>query len=541
MICQCSSFTTLSLLYRAMTQEIKEAILQVLPTLAEDTLSLLLTRLNSIGVDRKSDLQYVKEEDLSEHLRPIESRKLLNKWSTDGQLRCAENLQSDNSQSDSTRSPCRLDSSSSSFSSSPTSTNSSTSTVDIDSWPDCFKVPWGKMPHAISMAVHSQKRPAPRDRREMVRIIVDEMRVIEANPSRSDCFSVAKKIVRQYPKSFADVLKDGTKIGSGYASLVNQIKSRVEHLNRDNVTARRRRGKTLPSSSTTKSTKGPSDQYGCISWQPECPTGETEDSLKGKKEQMQEMFSREGPVGGERGCVDQLMHVTYYLQRKSINASPPHTIAELRKDWPYLFTQKGLYSHFQHLTDIPILEKMEGAIAEKGKMILQFYRQKPTNSEVKQVLSMFEASGSTIVGPCVILCLMAHFKENPDGLLLQVDETATPADVERLPLPDAPRLVIQGNKFVSNKWMLTIEKQVVMTPHSSFTAGLATLFATLYTFNLEYQEEASCVLEFIQRCFVGINPDTGSKASSGKKKRHTINVKVCTLLRKLMDFDWLGF
>ncbi|XP_041952201.1 uncharacterized protein LOC121712172 isoform X3 [Alosa sapidissima] len=505
MICQCSSFTTLSLLYRAMTQEIKEAILQVLPTLAEDTLSLLLTRLNSIGVDRKSDLQYVKEEDLSEHLRPIESRKLLNKWSTDGQLRCAENLQSDNSQSDSTRSPCRLDSSSSSFSSSPTSTNSSTSTVDIDSWPDCFKVPWGKMPHAISMAVHSQKRPAPRDRREMVRIIVDEMRVIEANPSRSDCFSVAKKIVRQYPKSFADVLKDGTKIGSGYASLVNQIKSRVEHLNRDNVTARRRRGKTLPSSSTTKSTKGPSDQYGCISWQPECPTGETEDSLKGKKEQMQEMFSREGPVGGERGCVDQLMHVTYYLQH------------------------------------IPILEKMEGAIAEKGKMILQFYRQKPTNSEVKQVLSMFEASGSTIVGPCVILCLMAHFKENPDGLLLQVDETATPADVERLPLPDAPRLVIQGNKFVSNKWMLTIEKQVVMTPHSSFTAGLATLFATLYTFNLEYQEEASCVLEFIQRCFVGINPDTGSKASSGKKKRHTINVKVCTLLRKLMDFDWLGF
>ncbi|KAG5285631.1 hypothetical protein AALO_G00005600 [Alosa alosa] len=120
-------------------------------------------------------------------------------------------------------------------------------------------------------------------------------------------------------------------------------------------------------------------------------------------------------------------------------------------------------------------------------------------------------------------------------------ETATPADVERLPLPDAPRLVIQGNKFVSNKWMLTIEKQVVMTPHSNFTAGPATLFATFYTFNLEYQEEASCVLEFIQRCFVGINPDTGSKASSGKKKRHTINVNVCTLLRKLMDFDWLGF
>ena len=48
-------------------------------------------------------------------------------------------------------------------------------------------------------------------------------------------------------------------------------------------------------------------------------------------------------------------------------------------------------------------------------------------------------------------------------------------------------------------WMLAIEKKVVITTHASFSAGLAALFAVYYTFNLEYQEEASCVLEFIQR------------------------------------------
>ncbi|KAL2102179.1 hypothetical protein ACEWY4_001347 [Coilia grayii] len=62
--------------------------------------------------------------------------------------------------------------------------------------------------------------------------------------------------------------------------------------------------------------------------------------------------------------------------------------------WPYLFTQKGIYNHFQHLTDISILEKMGGAMAEKGKITLQSFRKKPTNSEVKQGLSMFEADMS---------------------------------------------------------------------------------------------------------------------------------------------------
>lgn len=125
---------------------------------------------------------------------------------------------------------------------------------------------------------------------------------------------------------------------------------------------------------------------------------------------------------------------------------------------------------------------MDAAIAEKGKMILQFFHQKPTNAEVMQVLSMFDASGSAILGLCVVFCLMAHFKETPDVLLLQVDvsvtiflyicqsiclsvclfylslingiiscyairlfqETATPADVERMVSPDSPRLIIQG-------------------------------------------------------------------------------------------------
>ncbi|KAL1266622.1 hypothetical protein QQF64_002297 [Cirrhinus molitorella] len=51
-----------------------------------------------------------------------------------------------------------------------------------------------------------------------------------------------------------------------------------------------------------------------------------------------------------------------------------------------------------------------------------------------------------------------------------------------------------------------------------------------------YPKEASSTLEFVQRAFCGINSQTGSKA----EKRHKLNAPVCTLLRKLLDFDLMG-
>uniref|UniRef100_A0A3B1KH65 Uncharacterized protein n=1 Tax=Astyanax mexicanus TaxID=7994 RepID=A0A3B1KH65_ASTMX len=519
-----------------LTEDVSAAILAVLPNLQEQTLSSLLEKLASIGVECKSDLRLVKEEDLQEYLRPIQCRKLLQAWSTEVQ------------------SPTPADVSRSLRNSQPTISTPSTSSptdrsrvIDLSTWLDKFKVPWSKMPQGIKLSINAQQRPTPRDRREMIRVIVDEIRLIEPNPTRSDCVTVAKMVVKEYPESFADILKDGTRIGSGFASLVNQLKTRVEHLNRNSVIGRRRRMKGHSSSPTTNRAKGPSDQYGCIRWQPDCPQGETESILKEKQEEMKELYAREGPAAAERGHITQLMERTYYLQRKTINASPAPSIVELKTGWPFLFTQKEIYNHFKLLTDsFSILEKITDAIEHRGKMIVNFFRQKPTN-EVQQILSRFDSNRAPILAPCVVLLLMAHFKEHSEALILQVDATATPADVEESVLPDSPRLIVQET-LTSANWMMSIEGQVVLSSHPNFAAGLAALFASFYNFNLEYQKEAS-TLEFIQ-CFVGINPTTGSKTSteqvlskrSGKvveKKKHSMNVKVCSLLRKLMDFDWL--
>ncbi|KAL7888654.1 hypothetical protein AOLI_G00036280 [Acnodon oligacanthus] len=109
------------------SQEIRQAILSVLPSLRKQTLSSLLEKLVSTGVECKSDLKLIKEEDLQELLRPIQCHKLLQVWSTEEEITHVTDLQSETSSSSSvdiSRSPSFRNSFPASSTPSPASTNS---------------------------------------------------------------------------------------------------------------------------------------------------------------------------------------------------------------------------------------------------------------------------------------------------------------------------------------------------------------------------------------------------------------------------------
>ncbi|KAA0701570.1 hypothetical protein E1301_Tti023854 [Triplophysa tibetana] len=55
----------------------------------------------------------------------------------------------------------------------------------------------------------------------------------------------------------------------------------------------------------------------------------------------------------------------------------------------------------------------------------------------------------------------------------------------------------------TGRWMITLEGHVISESSTqTFLTGLAALFAVYYVFNLQYQDEAACTLEFIQRRFI---------------------------------------
>ncbi|TDH13437.1 hypothetical protein EPR50_G00033140 [Perca flavescens] len=400
------------------------------------------------------------------------------------------------------------------------------------------------MPAAIRTAVDNQTRPSPGDRQAMVKAVVDQMLQHDQNPTRATCHSIVRGIVRDYPKSFADVGRNGDILGDGCHSLLQQIKTRVEYKNRNNTLAQRRRKKrptTRVAEETGVMARGPVDRYGCVRWCPaELPAGETEATLDEMKRQLHNIYSEEG-MGGA-GRAEALIEKTYVIQRRYLNSLLAPAISDIKEEWPFLFSQRGLYSHFSLLTDIPILIKLQEALKNRGSTLIRFCQELKRHPEIEDILNNFEPEASDKAA-CILLLLLAYFKEPKSAIVLETDlilqPCATAADVQRtVMLPSTPCLIIQGDLMKPKTWMLSTEGQVVMGPDDSFINGIAAVFASYYNFNLQYPEDGSCTLEFIQRCFLGINPEVGSE--SKKKQLGGINPHVSTLMRKLVDFEWMS-
>lgn len=112
---------------------------------------------------------------------------------------------------------------------------------------------------------------------------------------------MAKAITQKYPNSFLDKTEEGEPIGCGYFSVLNQLKTRVEYLNRGNTLSRLRKPKRTQRDDENGDDDQPAvatcvsiDSYGCVRWQPEdYPDGETSAPLEEKKLEMLDIFSRD--------------------------------------------------------------------------------------------------------------------------------------------------------------------------------------------------------------------------------------------------------
>lgn len=448
-------------------EEIKDIIIRALPNLSEETQLQLISRLCGSGLKSKEDLKYVQQEDMADLLPVIQLRKLLDAFKSGkaNMTHCDFGLkstlppantgkfdhfvsvpsfnnlspmccffvletemitldlavmQSPTSHSrpspHESTSPLSSPSSSSNLSELSSPSNRGFPSQICEMWPEKFQVPWDHMPLEIRTAIANGKRPTPAERRQMVRVLADEMRKYEPNPTRSQCLTVCRNIVRQYPQSFADVFTDGSLMAGGYTSLLIQVKTRIENLNRDSNFARHRAPKCSGSSSVRK--RKPTDTYGCTRFQPDLPPGETDGTLEQKRQRLEEIYRQKGTGGIERAEVCSLMETTFSLLRRHINASPAPAIEDIRSKWPYLFNQRCIYAHFELLTDHNVLHLLKAAMEECGRAIIQYFRTKSTNKDVEAVLSQGE---DTEVALHVVQLLMAHFTETTNGLILLAD------------------------------------------------------------------------------------------------------------------------
>ena len=128
---------------------------------------------------------------------------------------------------------------------------------------------------------------------------------------------------------------------------------------------------------------------------------------------MMELFSREGMAGMDRAEVQADLSATYYLQGKIINSIPP-SLELLRSEWLFLFATRSICAHFETLTNVKVLRKMEVGMEEHGRALTDYFNLKSTNNNVRAVLAGLHGTPRSI-----LQLLMAQ--EEMDTLFIEAD------------------------------------------------------------------------------------------------------------------------
>ncbi|XP_025763496.1 uncharacterized protein LOC100701506 [Oreochromis niloticus] len=114
--------------------------------------------------------------------------------------------------------------------------------------------------------------------------------------------------------------------------------------------------------------------------------------------------------------------------------------------------------------------------------------------------------------------MMKYYKEDEDSLFVLADETSTRMSLEaESNLPIIPGLIMLGqSSMTATCWRVSAEGRVIveLDKENIFADAMSVFFGSFYVLNLEYQESACATLELIQRFFVRINPEEGTKCTS---------------------------
>ncbi|XP_040070617.1 uncharacterized protein LOC115326229 [Ixodes scapularis] len=376
------------------------------------------------------------------------------------------------------------------------------------------------MPSALNTALKSYKRPEPKHRREMVRIIVKAAMKKCSRPLKKHLDIIARKIVKDHP-CFKDVI-DGRVIGTGHESLLNQLVSRVENSVRPEK----------PSGSQREE-KRKKRQYGCLS---PCGPDEADDILKEKQAKLKELYQH-----GENQKYDilDLMESTYSLQRANIDSGVMN-VEDLKEAWPFLFQPFGLFQHFRRLVSVDIESALNDSLPSKAQKIMEFMQYKKL--EKKKLLTVLQERAGHPESPqadmmCAILLLVTYFGEKLELLLLHSEKDKAATEVTQGATPISPCIIAHGDSiYITKSYSLSIDETIVMEDLHLFERSLASLFSAYYVFNVAYPEEICATLEFIQRCFVGVNPDRGNRRE--KKRKTCVHKKVLRLIADMAEFEW---
>jgi hypothetical protein len=239
-----------------------------------------------------------------------------------------------------------------------TTPRSALPTASGGNWVPQFVIPEDKFSVELRASLLGQERLESRLRRQLVRLIVDSAMSLCSRPVKKELDQIAGQVVAKYGSLLLDKI-DQAVVGSDHDSLTVQLVARAENVRRTRTSTVIRR--KLDTSSKENKEFHAIDGFGCVSWDPKLPDGETEDTQVNHKMALKSMH--------ESGLWDEvevkrLYSLSYYLQRREINQAM--TVANLLVEWPFLLTENAFLSHAKDLLGFDVAGRVQKEMGRRA-------------------------------------------------------------------------------------------------------------------------------------------------------------------------------
>lgn len=266
------------------------------------------------------------------------------------------------------------------------------------------------MPFAFRKCIENKEVPSPRDKRTVARAIADMIVERKRSAGRKVFIQLAEQVVGLEPESFK------TELGNGVTAFAGLIENAYYNHSFVRETAKKGLRSKLQSK---KKRKASSDEYGCVSWQPDSyPDGEDEESQEVKQLWLQDHVDSANQNVSQ---VKDYMNVTYASQRLCINKEPPTPLNEIRKQWPYLFFAPYFEEHFYTLTGSSSEVYYEN-LESKSKTLMKFFSLPSESKCYKKWFDMMDiAKLDRLEVPieAVTMCMLCSYFKDDDTLFLR--------------------------------------------------------------------------------------------------------------------------
>ncbi|XP_034255357.1 uncharacterized protein LOC117653660 [Thrips palmi] len=539
-------------------QELKGSVSDTLPHLNPDEVDGLLSFLKSQGVKKGRDLRHITVAILKEKLDLIDSSELFEEWQKAYGSAGESSTTTRQTEGQADQQMAGPSGMSRVFHTDQIAGGSGMSrgvlmdvanSVMIPKMPT-FDVNSPYFPSKVREAIRANKRADPRSREEMVARIVDRCREVVPNLERANFNTVAESIVKLYPKSFKDTVPVSD---HGSDSLADQLKNKFDNDRRP------------VNSKTGKENQAPAikESYGCNSWSPALPSGETESSQTKLMTELKHMSTLAKKDLNWR-TIKCKMEDSFYLQRKHINGDLPDQVQRkrgkkrqrdsdvadnedvpsnmpgLKSDWPFLFTIKGMETHFKLLTDVDFGEKLSTYMSEEADNVYEYLATKSKSLALaKRKMERSEKQGCAFARLAgLLLMLVEHFGDDIQLLVRFTEKTSSWEDMKTyspLPAEKTPVLVIAGDSLYDNDKVYFFVDNTLVAAGKNIQDAFSLLFMSFFVFNIFFPPGLSCLLCFTQRVIAQINPSKGTKCLTPSITKKS-NEKVVKLQNKVLEY-----